>query len=151
MSASIILCFRDWLSQRIRVEDRGYSSPCWVWQLSTASNGYARGKVPGRGRLMAVHRAAYEELVGPIASGLEIDHLCRVRACCNPDHLEPVTHAENMRRFDWKRTECLHGHPFEGDNVKVLASGNRVCRICNDAWWARELERRRARRRAVAA
>jgi hypothetical protein len=70
----------------------------------------------------------------------------------NPEHLEAVTRAENMRRVDWKRSVCLHGHPFEGDNIKVLANGNRVCRICNDEWWSRELKRRReARRKAVTA
>lgn len=147
MAASIIPCIRNWIEQRVNVEDCGYSSACWVWQLSTASNGYARGRPPGRPKAVAVHRAAYEAHIGPIPDGMELDHLCRNRRCVNPEHLEAVTHAENMRRFSWKRSVCLHGHPFEGDNIRTLRNGTRVCRICNDAWWTRELERRRVRRK----
>ncbi len=147
MSASIILCVRDWLAERISKDSRGYSTPCWVWQLSTATNGYARARPPGGTRHLAVHRVAYEEFRGPIPEGLEIDHLCSNRACVNPDHLEAVTHAENMKRFNWKRSVCLHGHPLEGANIKMFADGRRTCRTCNDAWF----RARQARRRAAAA
>lgn len=68
---------------------------CWVWQRST-SRGY--GYVTRGGRCVPAHRWYYEHLVGPIPEGLELDHLCRNPPCVNPDHLEPVTHAENMRR-----------------------------------------------------
>lgn len=72
---------------------------CWEWSGATTPNGYG---VIGRGRRgegnVMVHRAAYEELVGPIPAGLHVDHLCRNRLCCRPDHLEPVTQAENNRR-----------------------------------------------------
>lgn len=69
---------------------------CWVWCARTNRNGYGRLRVGGR-ELMA-HRLAYEALVGPIPEGLVLDHLCRVRLCINPAHLEPVTVRENTLR-----------------------------------------------------
>ena len=77
-------------------EDRGHETPCWVWQRSRERCGY--GHVRKDGRLVPAHRVYYERQVGPIPEGLELDHLCRVRACVNPDHLEPVTMQENRRR-----------------------------------------------------
>lgn len=76
------------------VEDRGYKTPCWVWQRSVTPNGY--GKLADR----YAHRMYYEQNVGPIPDGMELDHLCRVRQCCRPDHLEPVPHTVNIRRGD---------------------------------------------------
>lgn len=71
---------------------------CWIWMLDSeiSPKGYARSNFFGRQQ--AVHRVSYLVYVGPIPDGLEIDHLCRVRRCCNPEHLEAVTHAENLRR-----------------------------------------------------
>jgi hypothetical protein len=91
-----------------------------------------------------MHRVSYEAFVGPIPDGFVIDHLCRNRRCVNPAHLEAVTQAENARRRGWKRTICLRGHPFEGNNIKVFADGRRTCRICNDAWFKNRNERRTA-------
>jgi hypothetical protein len=74
----------------------GYETPCWLWQLQKNSDGYGRVRV-GKKQVMA-HCVYFEERYGPIPQGTELDHLCRVRACVNPDHLEPVSHAENCRR-----------------------------------------------------
>lgn len=75
-----------------RTEDRGFTTPCWIWQGSLNHNGYGRA-----GSRLAHHRF-YEEHLGPIPQGLTLDHLCRVRACINPEHLEPVTLRENVKR-----------------------------------------------------
>lgn len=79
------------------------SNGCWIWQHAIGDDGYGR---IWNGRIMArAHRVYYERLVGPVPLGLELDHLCRVRSCVNPNHLEPVTHGENVRRgHRWKRT-----------------------------------------------
>lgn len=77
-----------------RVEDRGYVTPCWIWQGATNEKGY--GYVSHNGQWSRVHRVSYEERHGPTDS--KLDHLCRERACMNPDHLETVTTAENNRR-----------------------------------------------------
>jgi hypothetical protein len=89
-------------AERYRVEDRGYETPCWIWLLRINPSGYGTTTVNrgGRFRTMPAHRFFYEEHVGPIPEGLEIDHLCRVRSCVNPDHLEAVTQQENIRRSD---------------------------------------------------
>lgn len=78
------------------IENRGYETPCWIWQGAVVHPGYGQMRRDGR-RVMA-HRFYYEREHGPVPDGLELDHLCRVYACVNPDHLEPVTHAVNMSR-----------------------------------------------------
>lgn len=78
-------------------EDRGFKTPCWIWQLKKSpATGYGTFRINGRDLL--AHRWSYEQHRGPIPDGLQIDHLCRVRECINPDHLEPVTPKENTRR-----------------------------------------------------
>lgn len=78
-----------------RIEDRGYSSPCWIW-LRALTRGY--GTIGRGGKQYYAHRYLYEQQHGPIEEGLHLDHLCRVTQCCNPEHLEPVTPAENCHR-----------------------------------------------------
>jgi hypothetical protein len=74
----------------------GYETPCWLWQLAKNKDGYGTVRA-GTGMALA-HRVYYEERRGQVPEGTELDHLCGVRACVNPDHLEPVSHAENCRR-----------------------------------------------------
>lgn len=77
-------------------ENRGHTTPCWIWQ--GADDGGRYGRIFDRGQTRSAHRVSYERRVGPIPDGLEIDHLCRVKMCINPAHLEPVTPLENQRR-----------------------------------------------------
>ncbi len=86
------------LEKRYTVEDRGHTTPCWVWQMTLSRKGYGMMWDPGRNRLTSAARYYYERFVRTIPEGLQIDHLCRVRACVNPAHLEPVTQAVNQQR-----------------------------------------------------
>lgn len=78
-------------------EDRGYATPCWIWQRSLTGYGYGAVSVGKRNKDLA-HRLAYRQRYGSIPNGKVLDHLCRVPVCCNPEHLEAVSHAENLRR-----------------------------------------------------
>ncbi len=83
-------------------EDRGYTSPCWIWTRGKSSSGYGVATGPGRKNKLA-HRVYYEERYGPIPDGLFLDHLCRQHACVNPDHLEAVAPRQNSRRSSLAR------------------------------------------------
>lgn len=87
-----------------KIEDRGYTTPCWIWQNGVSTGGYARTTV--NGKQTNAHRAFYEQEHGALPQDLHVDHLCSVRACINPDHHEPVTVAENVRRG--KKTKLTH-------------------------------------------
>lgn len=79
-----------------RIESRGFVTSCWVWSHYTSPQGY--GKVGIRGKVRLAHIVMYEQEIGPVPRGSELDHLCRVSACIRPDHLEPVGHRENVMR-----------------------------------------------------
>ncbi len=121
---------------------------CWNWTASKTPAGYGRFKIDGK--MKRAHRVAYEMLVGEIPEGLVIDHLCRNTSCVRPDHLEPVTNAENIRRGDTGKnnaikTHCKHGHPFDEVNTYITSDGWRQCRACH-----REGERTRRESRVAA-
>ena len=100
---------------------------CWVWRRTRSKAGYGQMYVDGK--MVYAHREYYQGYVADIPPGLVIDHLCGNKACCNPDHLEPVTFAENMRRT--RRSTCKRGHLLRDDNVYVAPDGERQCRECN--------------------
>lgn len=111
-----------------------FTESCWLWRGTLTDHGYGRVVRPGRSKY--AHRVAYEDIVGPIPDGLVIDHLCRVHACVNPDHLEPVTSRVNSLRGETlaarqaAQTHCIKGHPFEGANLVIGTRGARICRTC---------------------
>ncbi len=128
---------------------------CWLW--TGALNvpvplGYGQFSADRRSR--RAHRWSYEHFVGPIPEGLEIDHLCRVRHCVNPSHLEPVTRSENMQRAPLRgrqrhaltHTHCPYGHPYdEANTMRMPRRSGRRCRACYLADGARYRARRKAR------
>src|SRR5438105_2573404 len=106
---------------------------CWLWTASTANGGY--GAFVLNDVIVRAHRFAYELLVGPIPEGLQLDHLCRVRHCVNPAHLEPVTQQENIRRGERATaTHCPNGHEYTPENTQIRTGahrpGTRVCLTC---------------------
>lgn len=134
----------DWLPRRLAVKIAvNPGTGCWEWTAVRQPDGY--GKAKWNGRMVSVHRLGYQLLVGPIPEGLEIDHLCRVRNCVNPSHMEPVTHAENVRRtyaaIDGGREgECVNGHTIA--LVGIRRSGQ--CAQCSREATRRYVQKRRA-------
>lgn len=118
------------LLEKAEVQEDG----CWIWTGTVGENGYGRITFDGVGGI-PVHRFAWETLVGPIPPGLEPDHLCLVRACVNPDHLEPVTRRVNTLRsnnptaVNARKTHCRRHHEFTPENTYMMR-GQRRCRQC---------------------
>lgn len=145
---SIARPFVERLSSKIVISDG-----CWLWTGSLNRKGYPMVRVDAAREWCLAHRAVYELLVGVIPEGLELDHLCRVRGCVNPAHLEPVTHAENMRRVPpesrprrprhYRGAACRYGHQFTPENTYTRPNGVRECRLCMAEYQKRARERRK--------
>jgi len=129
---------------------------CWEWTKSKfSSTGY--GRISVRVKSRCAHVISYKLFIGEIPKGLELDHLCRVRHCVNPAHLEPVTRKENMIRGknpasqNYHKTACIRGHAFSKENLIIDSKGYRQCRTCRlqnaRKWYAAHLEQQRRRSR----
>ena len=129
-------------------ETRFYrDSACWEWQGSKSKDGYGQFILSARRGEPRVrispYRFVWEYFHGPMPEGFEPDHLCNNRACCNPAHIEPVTHAENQRRsyqrgrkrpgLDYQTgrraaqiTHCPQGHEYTPENSRITSQGSRI-------------------------
>lgn len=145
----------DRVLDKVLVDERG----CWLFQGSLSHNGYGQtsARVNGQIRHLRAHRVTYEHFIGPIPEALTLDHLCRVRHCVNPHHLEPVTMRENLLRGNTlaalfaRATHCVNGHEFTEANTYVTPR-QRQCRICKREqlrrWRQKHAEHYRLQRQA---
>lgn len=125
------------LAERLAEKYEVAEGDCWTWTGKLRKDGYgviAEGNMSRRE--LRAHRVSYELRNGPIPEGLTIDHLCRNRACVNPDHLEAIERSANVLRgigpaaVNRRKTICKRGHPLTPKNVYVTKSGYRNCRTC---------------------
>ena len=121
-------------------EHRPDLGPCWLWTACTPERGY--GRFSFRAKVWFAHRVAYTLTFGEIPDDKELDHLCRVKKCVRPGHLDPVTHRGNMTapgarvgiptgELKKAKTHCPQGHPYSGENLYVTSQGFRQCKICS--------------------
>lgn len=118
----------DWVETKFTL-----SGDCWEWQGGTCEGGYGVGWHPVEKRSTSAHLIAYEIMTGVDTAGHVLDHLCRNRLCGNPDHLELVTQAENLRRGAGQlrnRTHCRRGHLFTDETTGRRRNGTRYCKEC---------------------
>ena len=110
------------------------TATCWIWTGGKHKLGYGTLKVGKKTEY--AHRVIFEALNNKIPNGMSLDHLCRNPSCVNPDHLEVVTHKENVLRgigptaINAKKTHCKRGHELAGENLRITIVGGRLCRTC---------------------
>ena len=141
-----------------RFSDKFYPDPasdCWLWTGATKPGGY--GNFWDGEKVTGAHQFSYRVFNGAIPKGLQIDHLCHVRCCVNPDHLEAVTPRVNALRSNSfaaknaRKTHCPNGHELSEENCvgHWLRKGQRLCRICYNARKRTENRARYAAERAA--
>lgn len=134
---SIRIIDKAYIENRVEIDEAG----CWLWQRAKDKHGYGRIQIYKKENDLTIrtrvsrkaHRIAYVLYSGVIPEGLVLDHLCEVRACVNPDHLEPVLQAENLRRgfkFRGRQEYCKRGHVYDEENTYIRPLGTRQCRAC---------------------
>lgn len=127
--------FVEVMRPKLLANHRITESGCWEWIAGRSTFGY--GITNYQRKQMKAHRASYLVFCGDVPEGLELDHLCRNRACINPAHLECVTSRENTLRgigpaaMHAAKTHCLHGHEFSPENTRIDSKGHRICRACH--------------------
>jgi len=137
-------------SERFAQKTSPLPNGCIVWTGGKTAGGYGMFAplTDGEPAKVMAHRWAYEHAVGAIPAGLDIDHLCRNRACVNPVHLEPVTREENIRRAAAVKTHCPHGHEYTPENTYVRpGTVHRHCRTCAHDQELARANQKNARRR----
>jgi hypothetical protein len=141
---------KHWEERFWRKVERIPEAGCWIWMGAT-SCGYGHVRLQKQCRL--AHRVSFELSGGVIPDGMVLDHLCRVRCCVNPAHLEVVTHQININRGiapqrtrEWNAaiTHCPQGHPYSGNNLRLTPNGARYCLACR-----RDMARKYREKRAL--
>jgi hypothetical protein len=124
-------------------ENNAYPTECWQWIGSLDSDGY--GQLTYRHKHYRAHRFFFEYFTNTSLGTNHLDHLCRNRACINPNHLEPVTLQENLRRgLRYNKTHCINGHEFTVENTYRTKTNCRQCRMCKAENYKRYIEKRNA-------
>ncbi len=135
MSVRSILGLPERFWAMATISDTGHDTPCLVWTGYRNRDGYGRYSTSTAS--CYAHRVAFKALVGPVPGGLTVDHLCRVRNCVNPTHMEAVPHRTNLLRSDsasavaLRTNRCVNGHEFTSENTYIRQNGGRQCRACN--------------------
>src|SRR5690606_18223124 len=143
--------FRRNVSAGPAPENRPGLGPCLLWTAGKIAAGYGAFH-PGGGETVLAHRWAYVSAGGTIGADQVLDHLCRVRACVNPAHLEPVSNEENLRRGagyglrNGMRKDCINGHEYTPENTYRSPRGDIRCRACSRI---RDAGRARPKRKAA--
>lgn len=144
----------DAIAGSFEVADNG----CWEWTGTLHKEGYGQINWKPAGKLIAfAHRVVLAAIGEPLPDGLVVDHLCRNRRCCNPDHLELVTQRENVMRspiapgaINARKTHCPQGHPYSSENTSAYyglggrSTWSRACKTCAAASQARSYARKRS-------